>query len=160
MKSNNFKNALPSTESSKLAANQHAMMAKFLFYVSLGIVFYSYVGYGILLYFLVLLKRFFQPQAKGLPLRGFEPEVTLVVAAYNEAEFIEEKIRNSLDLDYPPGKLHWIFITDGSTDETPSVISTRRAPAASNRPAASRAEASSVTATPVNCAASDSFGVR
>ncbi len=52
----------------------------------------------------------------------YEPEVTLVVAAYNEADFIEKKIENSLSLDYPRGKLHWIFITDGSNDKTPELI--------------------------------------
>ncbi len=45
---------------------------------------------------------------------AFEPEITLVVAAFNEAGFIEQKIQNCLELDYPAGKLHWIFITDGS----------------------------------------------
>ena len=97
-------------------------MAKFLFYFSLGIVLYSYIGYGMLLYFLVFLKRHLFHHTKHLPLRAFEPEITLVVTAYNEADFIEKKIRNSLDLDYPPGKLHWIFITDGSTDETDALI--------------------------------------
>lgn len=49
--------------------------------------------------------------------------MTLLVAAYNEASCIEDKIRNTLNLLYPPDKIHFIFITDGSTDETPAIIS-------------------------------------
>lgn len=52
----------------------------------------------------------------------FEPPVTLIVAAYNEADFIEEKIQNTFSLHYPAGKLSVIFITDGSTDNTPHII--------------------------------------
>ena len=51
------------------------------------------------------------------------PTVTLIVAAYNEAGCIEEKIMNSLSLEYPTNKLAFIFVTDGSTDETPIIIS-------------------------------------
>jgi cellulose synthase/poly-beta-1,6-N-acetylglucosamine synthase-like glycosyltransferase len=50
------------------------------------------------------------------------PEVTLVIAAYNEAEVIEEKIANCLNLDYPSDKLSFLFITDGSNDGTDQII--------------------------------------
>lgn len=50
------------------------------------------------------------------------PEVTLLIAAYNEADFIEEKIHNSLAIDYPEDKLKLLFITDGSDDGTPDII--------------------------------------
>jgi cellulose synthase/poly-beta-1,6-N-acetylglucosamine synthase-like glycosyltransferase len=97
------------------------VMAKFLFFLSLGIVFYSYIGYGVIVLLLVKLKHlFYNPRA--MTPDDFEPEVTLVVAAFDEADFIDEKIRNSLALDYPAGKLHWIFITDGSGDRTPDII--------------------------------------
>lgn len=98
-------------------------MGKFLFFFSFLIVFYSYIGYGLLLYLFVKLKRLFVPGSDGPPPANFEPEVTLVVSAFNEADFIERKIQNSLDLDYPAGKLRWIFITDGSDDTTPEILS-------------------------------------
>jgi poly-beta-1,6-N-acetyl-D-glucosamine synthase len=97
-------------------------MLKFLFFLSFFIVFYSYIGYGILLYFLVNIKKLFSKQPGPPPVSRFEPAITLLVAAFNESDFIERKIRNSLDLDYPAGKLKWIFITDGSTDATPEII--------------------------------------
>jgi poly-beta-1,6-N-acetyl-D-glucosamine synthase len=107
---------------SKLAAYQILMMVKFFFLFSILVVFYSYIGYGILLYLLLRIKHLFSRRFPT-PLAGdFVPEVSLVVSAYNEEDFIERKIKNSLEIDYPPGKLRWIFITDGSNDGTPEVI--------------------------------------
>jgi poly-beta-1,6-N-acetyl-D-glucosamine synthase len=97
-------------------------MLKFLFFFSYLIIFYSYIGYGFLIYLLVKIKRLFTKQGGLLQDSAFEPEVTLLVAAYNECGFIEQKIQNSLALRYPAGKLRWIFITDGSDDATPGII--------------------------------------
>ncbi len=91
-----------------------------LFLISLFILFYNYVGYGMLLLLLVKVKRLLaHPQPVAPP---YEPEVTLVVAAYNEETVIADKIRNTLALDYPAEKLRLLFITDGSTDNTPAII--------------------------------------
>ena len=102
-------------------------MVKFLFFFSLFIILYSYIGYGLLIYLIVKVKRLFKPKAllstANCQLSTvFEPEVTLIVAAYNEADSIERKLKNSLELDYPAGKLRWIFITDGSTDATADIV--------------------------------------
>ena len=50
------------------------------------------------------------------------PEVTFMVAAYNEQDYMEEKIENCLNFDYPKEKLTLFFVTDGSDDDTPKVI--------------------------------------
>ncbi len=97
-------------------------MGKILFWVSLFIVFYSYVGYGLLIYVLVKLKQLFTANRMLSADPLFEPDTTLIVSAYNEADFIEYKIQNSLGLDYPRSKLKLIFITDGSTDATGEII--------------------------------------
>ncbi|WP_341836309.1 glycosyltransferase family 2 protein [Chitinophaga pollutisoli] len=96
------------------------IVIKVIFFTSLFLLFFSYLGYGIAVAVAVKLKRFFR-RSKPLP-DGYFPDTTLVVAAYNEAPFIREKIENTLALDYPEGKLHIIFITDGSTDGTPDII--------------------------------------
>lgn len=51
------------------------------------------------------------------------PEVTLLIAAYNEADIILDKVQNSLSLDYPEEKLKIVFVTDGSTDRTAEILS-------------------------------------
>ncbi|WP_343692562.1 glycosyltransferase family 2 protein [Chitinophaga sp.] len=91
-----------------------------LFYTSLFILFYNYIGYGVLVGILVTCKRLL---AKDTDVStAFEPTVTLIVAAYNEAAFIPEKIKNTLELDYPADKLEIIFITDGSNDGSEKII--------------------------------------
>lgn len=90
------------------------------FWLLLALVFYTYLGYGIVLFILVRLKRLII--SKKPINRDYFPEVTLVIPAYNEEDFIAEKAKNSLELDYPKGKLRILFITDGSSDNTPGVL--------------------------------------
>ena len=92
-----------------------------LFWSALLLVFYAYVGYGIVLYVLLRLRRVFFPQ-KMYPLPAELPEVTFVVCAYNEADWIEQKIANSLALDYPRERIRFCFVTDGSDDATPDLV--------------------------------------
>jgi cellulose synthase/poly-beta-1,6-N-acetylglucosamine synthase-like glycosyltransferase len=51
-----------------------------------------------------------------------EPTVTLVVAAYNEAGVIENKVKNALDLDYPADRLDMVVASDGSDDGTNEIV--------------------------------------
>ncbi len=92
------------------------------FWLSLFIVFYTFLGYGILLYLMIKLRRVFVGK-REIPEVADLPTCTLVVAAYNEQDFIKNKIKNTLELNYPEGKLDLIFITDGSSDKTPEIIS-------------------------------------
>lgn len=91
-----------------------------LFWIALFIVFYTYLGYGILLYVLVKLKEcFVKPTKRKLPESDSAlPEVTLFITAFNEEDVVDEKMRNSLELDYPADKLHIVWVTDGSNDGT------------------------------------------
>lgn len=92
------------------------------FWLCLGLLFYAYIGYGILLFILVRLKRLLGIDKQKPFNSEYLPEVTLMVAAYNEKDFIEEKIHNSLAIDYPEDKLKYLFITDGSDDGTPDLV--------------------------------------
>lgn len=95
-----------------------------LFWISLFIAFYTYVGYGILLFIIIKVKRAIYGRKQITdPVYDQLPECTLVIAAYNEANIIREKIDNTLALKYPAGKLKVLFVTDGSTDNTPDIIS-------------------------------------
>ena len=95
---------------------------KILFWILLFIVFYSYLGYGILLFVIIRIKRLIAGKTKSVSEPLFEPEVTLFVAAYNEKDFVKAKVQNSKDLDYPKEKMQQIWITDGSTDGTPEML--------------------------------------
>lgn len=98
----------------------------FLFWISLFIVFYTYIGYGILLYILVKIKETFKkPQKLILPKNEDLPEVTLFITAYNEEAVVNEKMQNSLALDYPTDKLHIVWVTDGSNDGTNHLLNTK-----------------------------------
>jgi biofilm PGA synthesis N-glycosyltransferase PgaC len=95
---------------------------KLLFWISLFIVFYTFLGYGIILYFLVRIRRVVKGKRVYPGLDQDFPTLTLIVAAYNEESLMDVKIQNTLNLNYPAGKLHLLFVTDGSTDRTPDVI--------------------------------------
>ena len=78
-----------------------------IFWFALFVAFYTYLGYGIVLYILVKLKELFvKPVKYSLPASNDElPEVTLFITAFNEEDVVDEKMENSLDLDYPADKL-------------------------------------------------------
>jgi poly-beta-1,6-N-acetyl-D-glucosamine synthase len=86
----------------------------FVFWLLLAGVFFAYAGYGLL----VLVLR---PRRRPVPVELQEP-VTIVIAAYNEAALLPEKIRNTLALAYPPHLLQLIVVADGSTDNTAAVL--------------------------------------
>ncbi|MDR0973143.1 MAG: glycosyltransferase family 2 protein [Prevotellaceae bacterium] len=90
-----------------------------IFWIALFIVFYTYLGYGILLYLLVRAKEIFKKQTiLSLPDSQLLPDVTLFITAYNEEDVVDEKMRNCLALRYPEDKLQIVWVTDGSTDGT------------------------------------------
>ena len=91
-----------------------------IFWFALFVAFYTYLGYGIVLYILVKLKELFvKPVKYSLPASNDElPEVTLFITAFNEEDVVDEKMENSLDLDYPADKLRIVWVTDGSDDGT------------------------------------------
>ena len=91
-------------------------------WTAIFIVFYAYLGYGIVLFLLIRLKRIIYGKENWELNEQELPAVTFVVAAYNEARWIEDKIKNCLAFDYPLAKIQFFFVTDGSTDNTPDLI--------------------------------------
>ena len=95
--------------------------AMIFFWISFSILAYCYFGYGILIYLFNKIKMLFVFTAKKKTIDELVA-VTLIVAAYNESDVLEAKIKNSLAIDYPAEKLNIIFITDGSTDGSDELI--------------------------------------
>ena len=93
------------------------IIIEYLFWTGLFIIFYTYLGYGILLYIMVRIKElFFKPSPPTLP--DPLPEVTLFIAAYNEEDIVASKMVNRHALSYPADKLKIVWVTDGSNDRT------------------------------------------
>ena len=95
---------------------------KVIFWLLFFIIFYAYLGYGILLFLIVRLRRITGYRKPPVIDPDYEPEVSLFIAAYNEKDFVADKIKNSFELDYPAEKLHIVWVTDGSDDGTPEEL--------------------------------------
>jgi len=93
---------------------------EYLFWISCLLIIYNYAGYAFIAYFFNVFKK-----KKALPSPVTDddlPYVSFIVAAYNEEDCIETKIKNSLEQDYPEHKIEFLFITDGSSDNTMEII--------------------------------------
>ena len=88
---------------------------KTAFWASAGLLVYTQVGYGLLLSGLALVARR-REDAAGWD--GELPTVSVIVAAYAEADVIAERVANLRALDYPADKLEVIVACDGSPDDT------------------------------------------
>ena len=97
---------------------------KILFWATLLIVFYTYIGYGILLYIIIRLKRLLKgaPLQQAMPADEDLPTMTLMICAYNEEDVVKEKMENTLALDYPKDKFRIMWVTDGSNDHTNELL--------------------------------------
>jgi cellulose synthase/poly-beta-1,6-N-acetylglucosamine synthase-like glycosyltransferase len=85
-----------------------------VFWVSVALLVYTHLGYPALLWALA------RSRGDGSASTGDEPlpRVSLIVAAHDEEDVIERKVRDTLALDYPRGRLEVIVASDGSTDRT------------------------------------------
>ena len=87
-----------------------------IFWVSFIGLLFVYFGYGLVVY---VLNKFSGKKVQPLSIgESYLPEVAVLVAAYNEEEIIEQKIKNTLELNYPKGKLKIYVVADGSNDNT------------------------------------------
>jgi glycosyltransferase involved in cell wall biosynthesis len=91
-------------------------MAEIIFYSSIALMIYTFIGYPALLYFSSLFFKREVNRAKILP------EVTIVIPVHNEDRLIGTKILNCLEIDYPKEKLSIIVASDGSTDQTEDIV--------------------------------------
>lgn len=94
------------------------MIPEIFIWLFLAILFYCYLGYGLLLSVYAGLKNFFFKTSDY----NFEEDVTIIVASYNEENVLQDKIENTLALNYPLNKLQIIFISDGSDDSSEKIL--------------------------------------
>lgn len=89
---------------------------RIVFWTALVLLFYTYVGYGLLLMLLLVFRR----RSTRLPEPDLNelPNIDVLICAYNEAGILESKLLNTCFLDYPHAKMHLVVVTDGSDDGT------------------------------------------
>lgn len=93
-----------------------------VFWIFAFIVFYTFIGYGIVLFILVKIKELFKKKNQDKLDINHLPRVTLLIAAYNEENIIDSKMDNSFQLDYPSDLLDIVWVTDGSNDNTNTLL--------------------------------------
>jgi cellulose synthase/poly-beta-1,6-N-acetylglucosamine synthase-like glycosyltransferase len=87
-----------------------------LFWISMTLVVYVYVGYPVMLGILARLA----PRRNFLD-ENFRPMVSVLISAYNEAAVLREKIENTLQLSYPRDLFEIIIVSDCSNDATDDI---------------------------------------
>ena len=86
-----------------------------LFWSSIALVVYAYVGYPLALAVLARVRN------RAVARAAITPEVSFIITAYNEERRLREKIDNTLRQIYPGGRLEIIVASDGSTDATDDI---------------------------------------
>ncbi|QHV95051.1 glycosyltransferase family 2 protein [Spirosoma endbachense] len=92
-----------------------------LLLICIGLVLYTYLGYGVVVWVLIKLRPKRQPVADS---PDFTPDVTLIVPAYNELDCLPAKVANSLGQIYPREHIRFLFVTEGSTDNSDAYLRT------------------------------------
>ena len=93
-----------------------------VFWASLMLLAYTYLGYG------MLLRLLPTRHAPSLPAGPFEPYVSILMAAHNEEKALQAKLANLGRLSYPAHLLQIIVVSDGSTDRTEAILEQAVAP--------------------------------
>lgn len=91
-------------------------LAEFSFWAAAGLLAYVYAGYPLLLAAVSLFVR--RPRAEP----GYQPRLSVLIAAYNEEAHIAAKLRQTLALDYPADRLEVVVVSDGSSDATAAEV--------------------------------------
>jgi glycosyltransferase involved in cell wall biosynthesis len=89
---------------------------KAVFWISLFIVFWSYIGYFVFLKVLVVFKN------RKYEKKEIYPHVSVIITAHNEEKRIAQKLENTLKVDYPSDMLEIIVASDYSTDRTVEIV--------------------------------------
>ena len=98
------------------------MTLQLFFWILFFILFYTYLGYALLLFLFYRLKNINSSKENAAE-NKYEPEVCLFVTAFNEKDYVVQKVENAFALDYPKDKVQYLWITDGSDDGTPEILS-------------------------------------
>lgn len=91
------------------------LLAEIVFWSSVVALCYTYAGYPLLLLSVSLWR------ARTVRRAANEPQVSVIITAYNEERDLRAKLLNTLALDYPRARLEVIVASDCSTDGTDEI---------------------------------------
>ena len=91
---------------------------EYLFWIGMALLLHTYLLYPLSL---PVLQGIFGRHRRNAP--STRHKVSLILAAYNEENIIEEKIRNCFELEFPRDDLEILIGSDGSTDRTEAIAS-------------------------------------
>ena len=89
-----------------------------VFWASVAVIAYVYVGYPVLLSVWVRARNAQRSSQRKRETSAGQPCISIIIAARNEASRLGARIENLLSLDYPHEKRQIIVVSDGSTDDT------------------------------------------
>jgi cellulose synthase/poly-beta-1,6-N-acetylglucosamine synthase-like glycosyltransferase len=92
------------------------LAVKIVFWASVGLLVWTHVGYPLAAALAARIRR------RRVASSAIEPSVSVIVAAHNEADVIERRVRNLLELDYPADRIEVLVASDASTDETDEIV--------------------------------------
>lgn len=91
---------------------------EFLFWLSLILIFHTFIGYPISL---IVLNKII-PKDKVNIRPDFKPSVSIIIPAHNEELVIKSKLKNLLSLSYDKDRVEIIIASDNSTDNTNNIV--------------------------------------
>ncbi|MBN1871083.1 MAG: glycosyltransferase [Candidatus Omnitrophica bacterium] len=96
---------------------------KFTFWFSVILIFYTYIGYAVILKIIVKSKRLLRSARNDeRTISDDLPTVSFIITARNEEGVIRKKLEDTLTLDYPKDKLEVIVASDASSDDTNRIV--------------------------------------
>ena len=93
-----------------------SLAAEIIFWICAGLMTWTYVLYPTAIVIIARLRP--RPWIS----KPFHGKVSLIVAAHNEESVIRKKIENCLNLDFGLSDWEVIIVSDGSIDETNSIL--------------------------------------
>lgn len=103
---------------------------KIIFWLSVSMIFYAYIGYIIIIACYNVYRMLFKVKINKesrLSTQDFKsnetiPYVSFIITVYNEEDRVRKKIENSISQNYPHEKFEIIFASDCSNDRTDEIV--------------------------------------
>lgn len=89
----------------------------YVFYISLILILYTYIGYPLLMMLLLKFKK-----ERPVNKKEITPYISIVIPAYNEEKSIGAKLNEVINLNYPRERMEVIVVSDASSDRTDEII--------------------------------------